>query len=125
MAKVMLAGIDPALVDFSDPALPPGMTAQMISDGLVKAIAELEAQGHSVMQTFVPLDPAELGGFAAQLAGERVDCVVIGGGVTTPPQHRLLFEALLNIIARATPSPAIVLVSRPDEAATAIERVLR
>jgi hypothetical protein len=34
MKRVLLIGFDPATVDFSDPALPPGMTAEKIHAGV-------------------------------------------------------------------------------------------
>jgi len=34
MARVLLVGYDPETVDYSNPALPPGMSADKISAGL-------------------------------------------------------------------------------------------
>ena len=34
MKRVLFVGFDPATVDFSDPALPPGMTAEKIHAGI-------------------------------------------------------------------------------------------
>ena len=39
MRRVLLVGLDPAMVDFSDPALPPGMTAEKIHAGIKIALA--------------------------------------------------------------------------------------
>jgi len=40
MKRVVLIGLDPATVDFSDPALPPGMTAEKIHGGVKLALAD-------------------------------------------------------------------------------------
>lgn len=40
MKRVVLIGLDPATVDFSDPALPPGMTAEKIHAGVKLALAD-------------------------------------------------------------------------------------
>ena len=40
MKRVLLVGLDPATVDFSDPALPPGMTAEKIHAGVKLALAD-------------------------------------------------------------------------------------
>jgi hypothetical protein len=38
--KVLLVGLDPATVDFSDPALPPGMTAEKVHAGIAVAMKQ-------------------------------------------------------------------------------------
>src|SRR6516225_5038606 len=40
MKRVMLIGFDPATVDYSDPALPPGMNAEKIQAGVKLALAD-------------------------------------------------------------------------------------
>ena len=40
MKRVVLIGFDPAAVDYSDPALPPGMTAEKIHAGVKLALAD-------------------------------------------------------------------------------------
>lgn len=125
MAHVLLIGITPEEVDFSDPALPPGMSAASIRAGVVASVAALTAAGHTVNQTYIPIEPADaLAVLNARLAAERFDIVVIGGGVIVPPRNRPLFEAMLNAIARCHPAPAIGLIERPDLAAAAVARVL-
>jgi hypothetical protein len=44
MKRVLLIGFDPATVDYSDPALPPGMTAEKIHAGVKLALADVEAK---------------------------------------------------------------------------------
>jgi hypothetical protein len=39
MKRVLLVGLDPATVDYSDPALPPGMNAEKIHAGVKLALA--------------------------------------------------------------------------------------
>jgi hypothetical protein len=41
MKRVLLIGFDPATVDYSDPALPPGMTAEKIHPRVKLALADL------------------------------------------------------------------------------------
>jgi hypothetical protein len=41
MKRVLLAGLDPATVDYSDPALPPGMNADKIHAGIKLAIDDI------------------------------------------------------------------------------------
>lgn len=122
MARVMLVGIDPADVDFSDPALPPGMTADTVRAGIMRAVEDLSAAGHDVIRNAISADPYRLPELAAQLARDPVDCVVIGGGVRIPPRNLMLFEALVNVVARA--GAAIALTTSPIDAAEAVARVV-
>lgn len=124
MARVLIIGIDPDEVDFSDPSLPPGMDAEVIRRGIVRGLDELRAAGHDPDHLHIPADPAGLGELAERLARDRVDCVVVGGGVRLPPRNLVLFEAVLNTIGRVVPSPAIALVARPEDCASAADRVL-
>jgi len=124
MARILLVGIDPDLVDFSDPAVPPGMNADMIRRGIRQALDELGAAGHDTQHLYIPVDPAAQHALSEKLAAEPVDCVVVGGGVRIPPSNLILFETVLNTIARAASPPAIALVAHPGEAAAAVARVL-
>ena len=45
MKRVLLIGFDPATVDFSDPALPPGMTAEKIHAMIKLALADFAERG--------------------------------------------------------------------------------
>ena len=45
MTRVLLVGYAPDSVDLSDPALPPGITAEMIQDGIAQALADMRRRG--------------------------------------------------------------------------------
>jgi hypothetical protein len=45
MTRILLVGYDPDTVDFSDPALPPGMTAEKIRTGIEVAMKQFAARG--------------------------------------------------------------------------------
>lgn len=124
MARVLLVGIDPEEVDFSDPALPPGLDAEMIRRGIARGLHDLRTAGHDAQHLYIPADPSGLGELAERLAREPVDCVVVGGGVRLPPRNLLLFEAVLNTVASASSTPTIALTARPEDAVPAVVRVL-
>ena len=124
MARILLVGVDPDDVDFDDPSLPPGMNATVIRSGIARTLDDLRAAGHEAHHLYISPDPARVGDLADRLEQDALDCVTVGGGVRLLPSNLILFEAVLNVIARATPSPAIALVSRPDDAPAAVARVL-
>ncbi|HJZ98235.1 MAG TPA: hypothetical protein VKE70_17110, partial [Candidatus Solibacter sp.] len=56
MKHVVLVGLDPATVDFADPALPPGMTAEKIHAGVKLALADFAARGWHAQNCFINPD---------------------------------------------------------------------
>ena len=44
MTRILLVGWEPETVDFSDPALPPGMTAEKIRAGVAVALKQFVAR---------------------------------------------------------------------------------
>ena len=53
---------------------------------------------------------------------EHVGCVVIGAGLRLPPEHLVLFEAILNIVHRLAPTARIAFNSNPADTLDAIRR---
>jgi hypothetical protein len=122
MKQVLFVGLDPATVDFSDPALPPGMTAEKIHAGIKLALADMAARGWRVESCFINPDETAVPAVQRLLAGDRYDCVVIGAGVRVPPSRLTLFEALINAIHGAAPQAAIAFNTRPEDSGAAAAR---
>jgi hypothetical protein len=122
MKQVLLVGFDPAMVDFSDPALPPGMTAEKIHAGVKLALADMATRGWAVENCFINPDETAVPTVERRLAVSRYDCVVIGAGVRLPPSRAALFEALVNAIHRAAPQTPIAFNTRPEDTGAAAAR---
>jgi hypothetical protein len=118
----MLIGFDPATVDFSDPALPPSMTAEKIHAGVKLALADMVGRGWLGENCFINPDETAVPTVERRLAGGRYDCVVVGAGVRLPPSRLVLFEAVINAIHRAAPQTAIAFNSRPEDSGAAAVR---
>jgi hypothetical protein len=124
LTKVLLAGLEPETVDFSDPAIPPGMDAAMIRMGIGMAVQSCEARGWKIELCLFPPDETAETIIAQSLAGGDVDVVVIGAGVRLPPRNLQLFERVVNAIHRAAPGAAIAFNSNPQDSADAAARWL-
>jgi hypothetical protein len=124
MTRVLLIGQIPETVDFSNPALPPGMTAQQVHDGLTRAKQQMVDRGWSVDHCLVSPDATAGQAVVAQLAQGPYDCVVIGAGLRVPPPTLLLFEQILNAVHRHAPGATIAFNTRPDDSADAAGRWL-
>jgi hypothetical protein len=56
MARILLLGLDPETVDFSDPALPPGMTAEKVRAGITVALKRFTERGWESAVGFIRPD---------------------------------------------------------------------
>ncbi len=124
MTRVLLVGYVPETVDFSDPALPPGMNAERVHAGLAVAMKQFEERGWECDGCMIRPDETAVPTVERQLASKSYDCVVIGAGVRLPPRSLLLFEALINAIHKAAPGVPIAFNTRPDDSADAAARGL-
>jgi hypothetical protein len=122
MTRILLLGLDPETVDFSDPALPPGMTAEKVHAGIAVAMKGFAERGWESDGCFIRPDETAGPTVERQLLSTNYDCVVIGGGVRLPPRNLALFEVLINAIRKAAPRAAIAFNTRPDDSADAAAR---
>ena len=124
MTRILLLGYDPATVDFSDPALPPGMTAEKIHAGIAVAVKQFAERGWEADVGLIRPDDTAGPAVERQLGSARYDCVVIGAGVRLPARGLALFETVINAVHKAAPGAAIAFNTRPDDSADAAARVL-
>ena len=122
MKRILLLGLDPESVDFSDPALPPGMTAEKVHAGIAVALKQFTNHGWESDVGFIRPDETAGPTVERQLRSANYDCVVIGGGVRLPPRNLALFEVVINAIRKAAPDAAIAFNTRPDDSADAAAR---
>jgi hypothetical protein len=124
MMRVLLLGYDPETVDFSDPALPPGITAEKVHAGIAVAMRQFAERGWEADLGLIRPDDTAVPAVMGLLATKSYDCVVVGAGVRLPPRGIVLFEAVINAIHQAAPGAAIAFNTRPDDSAAAAARWL-
>jgi len=124
MTRVLLLGYDPDTVDFSDPALPPGMSVQKVHAGIEVAMKQFAARGWDANVCLFRPDETAGRTVERQLASANYDCVVIGAGVRLPPRLLAIFEEVINAVHKAAPRAAIAFNTRPDDSADAAARWL-
>ena len=122
MTRILLLGLEPETVDFSDPALPPGMNAEKIRAGIEVAVKQFADRGWEFDVGFIRPDETAGPTVERQLRSTNYDCVVVGGGVRLPPRNLALFEVVINAIrqlpqARRLPSThgPMIAPMRPPE----------
>jgi hypothetical protein len=124
MSRILLLGLDPETVDFSDPALPPGMTAEKVHAGIAVALKQFTDRGWESDVGYIHADETAGPTVERQLRSANYDCVVIGAGVRLPPRNLALFEVVINAIRKVAPAAAITFNTRPDDSADAAARGL-
>src|SRR5438045_6657818 len=101
MTRVLLVGHDRDTVDFSDPALPPGMTAEKVHAGIEVAMKQFASRGWDANVCLIRPDRTAGPTVERQLASANYDCVVIGAGVRLPPRLLAIFEEVINAVRKA------------------------
>lgn len=124
MTRILLLGLDPETVDFSDPALPPGMSVEKVHAGITVALKGFAEHGWESDVCFIRPDETAGPTVVQQLRSTHYDCVVIGAGVRLPTRSLALFEAVMNAVHKAAPDAAIAFNTRPDDSADAAARAL-
>ena len=124
MTRVLLVGLQPEAVDYSDPALPPGMDAKKIQAGIELGLKQMTDRGWQADACLI--QPNATAGLAMerQLGATTYDCVVIGAGVRLPPKNLLLFETIVNTVRKAAPNTSIAFNTVPEDTGDAAARWL-
>ncbi|HEY1930193.1 MAG TPA: hypothetical protein VGG92_22205 [Caulobacteraceae bacterium] len=124
-SQVLFVGLEPETVDYSDPALPPGMNAEKIHAGIAIAMQAMADRGWGADLCLIRPDGTAGAALEKQAASKPYECVVIGAGVRVPPSNLQLFEVLINAVRKAAPSASIALNTKPEDSADAAARWLK
>ena len=119
MAKVLMVGLHPDVVDFGKW---PGLTAEKLQAGLARDQAALSAAGHRAEVHWVQDLEAAPDRLAAALSEEAYGVVLIGAGVRKDDDHFLLFERLVNTVHEHAPGARIAFNTGPTDTAAAVAR---
>jgi hypothetical protein len=122
MARILLLGLDPETVDFSDPALPPGMSVEKVLAGIKVAVKGFTDRGWESDVGYFRSDETAGPTVERQLRSANYDCVVVGAGVRLPPRNLALLEVVINTVRKVAPGAAIAFNTRPDDSADAAAR---
>ena len=88
MTRVLLVGLQPEAVDYSDAALPPGMDAKKIQAGIEQGLKTITDRGWQADTCLIQPDATAGPAVEQRLGATTYDCVVIGAGVRLPPKGR-------------------------------------
>lgn len=124
MTRILFVGQKPETVDFSDPSLPPGLSAEKINAGIALSLKKIEEHGWTGDACMITPDAAGSAMLEKALTGADYDCVVVGAGMRLPPKGLVLFATVLNIIRKSAPKAKIAFNTQPKDTADAAARQL-
>jgi len=119
---VLVVGLDPTLIDFSDPGYPPGMNAEKVFAGMNSSEEELTRLGYTVQTCLTDFGETAEAVVQNQLDQKRWDCVMIGAGVRTNPSNFLLFEKLVNVVHQHAPQAKMCFNRMPADIGETVQR---
>ena len=120
--SVLVVGLDPTLIDFTDPGYPPGMNAEKVFAGVKSSEDELIGLGYSVHTCLTDFGETAEAVVRRELEQQRFDCVMIGAGVRLNPSNFLLFEKLVNVVHEHAPQAKICFNTMPHNIGEAVQR---
>jgi hypothetical protein len=124
MTHVLFVGQQPETVNFADPVLPPGTTAEKIHAGIALAMKQMADRGWHADLCLIHPNASAGAEVERTLTTQSYDCVVIGAGIRLPPHSLSMFEMVINVVHRAAPGAVIVFNTRPEDSADAAARWL-
>jgi hypothetical protein len=122
--SVLVIGLDPTLIDFSQPGYPAGMDAMKVLAGLKSSEEELTGLGYSVQVCLTDFGETAEAVVQSQLKQQAFDCILIGAGVRTIPSNFILFEKLINVVHQYAPQAKLCFNTLPSDTAAAVKRWL-
>src|SRR3712207_243262 len=120
--SVLLIGLDPTLIDFSDPAygVIPGLDASKVMAGLKPDNERLNQLGYDVQLCLTDFGETAEATVLEHLRQKEFDCILIGAGVRLIAKNTPLFEKLINVVHQHAPRAKLCFNTRPDDTADAI-----
>src|SRR5215813_15398899 len=122
--SVLVVGLDPRLIDFSEPGYPPGMTEEKVFAGIKSSEDELTGLGYTVQTCLTDFGETAESVVESELKQKPWDCVMIGAGVRTVPSNFMLFEKLVNVVHEHAPQAKMCFNTIPSDTAAAVKRWL-
>jgi hypothetical protein len=124
MPRILVIGYAPDAVDFTDPAVPPGLNEELVAEGIKRDVQLMHDRGWEAEHLPIRLDGSLSGDIQDRLANTTFDCIVIGAGVRMTTKHVAEFEEVVDAVRSGAPRTPIAFNSSPDSSGDAAARRL-
>lgn len=117
--RVALIGWNPEVVDYSKW---PDLTPEKLTAALEAGKNKLNELGYEAKLLYIDDAESAYDVVKNALVEERYDCVLVGAGVRTAPEHFIVFERLINAVHEFAPKARICFNTNPKDTAEAVQR---
>ncbi|MEO8764648.1 MAG: hypothetical protein ABI416_10195 [Ginsengibacter sp.] len=124
MKKILIVGMNPRRIDFSQPGFLPGLTAEKVLMGLKAERESLKEAGCDSDMYLVDTGVLELSPLVEQLKARQFDGIMLGAGLRIPPSNFILFEKIINTVHENAPGTRIIFNTNPYDTKESIGRWL-
>jgi hypothetical protein len=124
MKTILIIGMNPHTIDFTNPELPKGLTAQMVEQGTNATLKKLNAMGYEAEAFLIDTGTTDLNSLAKQLKDKNYSGVVIGNGIRSQVSNFILFEQIINVVHKDAPKSIIIFNTLPTNTDEAVKRWL-
>jgi len=123
--SVLIVGLEPSLINFSDPAYgASGLDAAAVRAGLKADEARLNALGYDAELCLTDFGETAETVLRERLNKKAFDCILVGAGVRLIAQNTTLFEKLVNVAHADAPQAKLCFNTKPTDTAEAVQRCL-
>jgi hypothetical protein len=124
MKTILIIGMNPRTIDFTNPELPKGLTVEAIEQGTKATLEKLSAAGYGAELFLMEADAVNLDALGKQLKEKNYDGVVVGNGIRGIKSNFILFEQIINVVHSHAPKSKIIFNSLPTDTEEAVKRWL-
>lgn len=124
MKTVLIIGMNPRTIDFTNPELPKGLTVEMVEQGTKTTLEKLNAIGYKAEVFLIDAGTTDLSHLEKWLTDKSYDGVVIGNGIRSQTSNFILFELLINVVHANAPASKIIFNTLPTNTDEAVKRWL-
>lgn len=124
MKKVLIIGVDPHTIDFTNPEIPQGLTIEKIEEGANATVEKLYSMGYDAELFLIETGATNLSNLEDHLYDKSFDGIVIGNGIRGIAANFILFEQIINVVHIHAPKSKIIFNSLPTNTDEAVKRWL-
>jgi|SRR5688572_30076495 hypothetical protein len=124
MTTILIIGMNPSTIDFTNPELPKGLTREMVEQGTQATLDKLSSMGYDPELFLIDTGITDLSNLAKQLKDKNYAGVVIGNGIRSQASNFILFEQIVNVVHANAPGSRIIFNTLPTNTDEAVKRWL-
>lgn len=124
MKTLLIIGITPHTIDFTNPELPAGLTEEMVARGTKATLEKLTGLGYEAEAFLIDTGTTNFSNLAKQLRDNNYSGVVIGNGIRSQTSNFILFEQIVNVVHANAPASKIIFNTLPTNTDEAVKRWL-